>query len=185
MTSFSNHAFVAVWMALTVSAVAADWTQPVDVLFEDQKCVTYRARLSGDTLIVQARVHPPWHTFVMDNRQRAAEQLAGRRSLGIDLPTEIRVTGGVETLGPWHQTPPKDFSDPGMRWFSWGYDGEALFAAKVRRSGEGPARIAIRGQACTNAVCRNIDVEISLPLPNKAPDDDTPFDLTSLVRVRP
>jgi hypothetical protein len=164
---------------------AQEWTKPVDVLFELQKCVSYRARVSGDTLVVQAKVHPPWHTFVMDNMQRAAEKLAGRQSLGIDLPTEIKVVGGLEALGPWHQTPPKDFSNPAMRWFSWGYDDQAFFVTKVRRSGKGPARIAIRGQACTDMVCRNIDVEISLPLGGEATDPSLDVDLTSLVRVRP
>ena len=58
----------------------------------------------------------------MDNRIRAEEKLAGKKSLGIDHPTEIKVSGGLEVEGPWHQTNPKDFSRPELRWFSWGFE---------------------------------------------------------------
>ena len=74
------------------------------------------------------------------------------------------MSGGLEIAGPWHQSPPKDFSRPELLWFSWGFEERALFVAKVRRSGPGPARIAIGGQACTDKACKNIDLEISPPL---------------------
>ena len=83
--------------------------------------------------MVRAAIEPGWHTFAMDNKQRAEEKLAGRKSLGIDHPTEITLTGGLEMAGPWYQTPPKDFSKPELRWFSWGFERQALFAAKIRR----------------------------------------------------
>jgi hypothetical protein len=119
----------------------------------------------------------------MDNRVRAAEKLAGKQSLGVDLPTEIQISRGLEVIGPWYQSAPKDFSVPQMRWYSWGYEDHAMFAAKIRIRGAGPARIAIRGQACTDKMCKNIDVEISLPLPpNAAPP--ARLDLNHLVPVR-
>lgn len=171
--------------AATGAARAGDWTEPVEVRYELKRCVSYRARQSGQFLVVEVTLNPGWHTFTMDNKRRAAEKLAGRRSLGIDLPTEISLFQGLEVAGPWHQSPPKDFSRPELRWFSWGFENQALFVAKVRRSGAGPARIAIRGQACTETSCKNIDVEISVPLvdlsADAAPSD---VDLKTLIQVR-
>ncbi len=69
-----------------------DWTSPVEVRHDVQKCVSYRARLTGDFLVIQATHEAGWHTFAMDNKLRAQEKLAGKRSLGIDSPTEIAVT---------------------------------------------------------------------------------------------
>jgi DsbC/DsbD-like thiol-disulfide interchange protein len=162
---------------------ASDWTAPVEVLHEHRPCVSYRARLDGEFLVVQAKIEPGWHTFVMDNKQRSAEKLAGRQSLGVDGPTEIALSGGLEAAGPWHQSAPKDFSKPELRWFSWGYEQQAQFVAKVRRSGAGPAQIGIRGQACTETTCKNIDVTISLPL-SAATGTASAVDWKTLVPVR-
>ena len=68
-----------------------DWTSPVEVRHDVQKCVSYRARLSGEFLVIQATHEAGWHTYAMDNKLRAQEKLAGKRSLGIDSPTEIVV----------------------------------------------------------------------------------------------
>src|SRR5262250_1020950 len=85
-----------VWLALIFvgiasqsSAHAADWTDPVEVRQEAKRCVSYRARLDGQFLVVEASHEEGWHTYAMDNTQRAQEKLAGRKSLGIDRPTEI------------------------------------------------------------------------------------------------
>jgi hypothetical protein len=142
---------------------AGPWSAPVEVRHEETLCLTYRARLDGDYLVVRAAIEPGWHTFSMDNKKRAEEKLAGRRSLGIDQPTEIKLSGGLEAVGPWYQTAPKDFSKPELRWFSWGFEKEALFAVRVRRLGAVPARLAIRGQACTDVTCKNIDASLTLP----------------------
>jgi hypothetical protein len=161
----------------------AEWSEPVEVRHDLRPCISYKARLEGDLLVVQATLAGGWHTFAMDNQRRADEKLAGKQSLGIDQPTAISVTSGLEVIGPWHQSPPKDFSKPELRWFSWGFENQALFAAKVRRSGAGPARIAVRGQACTESTCKNIEVALSLPLSGSrsgAPDTD----LKTLVPVR-
>ena len=143
------------------AARAGEWSEPVEVRHDENLCLSYQARLDGPFLVVRAKIESGWHTFAMDNKQRAEEKLAGRRSLGIDHPTEILLSGGLERVGPWYQTPPKDFSKPALRWFSWGFEQQALFAVKVRRL-SGPSRIAIRGQACTETTCKNIDVTISL-----------------------
>ena len=166
-------------------APAADWTGPVDVRHDFKPCVSYRARLDGEILVLQATHEPGWKTYAMDNKRRADEKLTGRQSLGLEAPTEITVTGGLRLAGPWRQSPPKDFSKPELQWFSWGFDGQALFVAKVRRAGAGPAQIAVRGQACTEMICKRVDVAISLPLPGAgARAAPSSVDLKSLVRVR-
>ncbi len=167
------------------AARPGDWTEPAEVRHEENLCLSYRARVDGPFLVVRATLESGWHTFAMDNKQRAEEKLAGKRSLGIDHPTEFILSGGLETVGPWYQTPPTDFSKPELRWFSWGFDGQALFVAKVRRTGAGPARIAIRGQACTDVTCKNIDVALSLPLANTNTDaEPSDIHLKNLVQVR-
>jgi hypothetical protein len=175
---------VILFAACTPAAQAGDWTGPVVVRHELKPCVTYRAQLSGPFLVIQASLEPGWHTFTMDNKQRAAEKLAGKKSLGIDQPTEIALSEGLEAAGPWHQSPPKDFSKPELRWYSWGFEERALFVAKVRRSGTGPARIVVRGQACTESTCKNIDVELSVPLPAKLDTAKPDIDLQTLIQVR-
>jgi hypothetical protein len=165
------------------AAVAADWTEPVAVLHEFRPCISYRARLDGEFVVVAAKIEPGWHSFVMDNKERSAEKLAGRQSLGVDGPTEITLSEGLETAGPWYQSAPKDFSKPELRWYSWGYEGEAQFVAKVRRSGPGPAQIGIRGQTCTETTCKNIDVTIALPVTGVS-SAASEVDLAKLIAVR-
>jgi hypothetical protein len=148
---------------MAAGAFAADWTAPVEIRHEDELSIAYQARLDGDFLLVKATIGPGWHTFSMDNQRRVDEKLAGKKAISNDRPTGIIATGGLQTVGPWYQSPPKDFSHPELRWFSWGFEGQALFAAKVRRAGPGATKVALRGQACTSTVCKNIDVAISLP----------------------
>jgi hypothetical protein len=147
----------------TVAAAAGVWTAPVEVRHEDAVCIAYQARLDGPYLVVRASVGPGWHTFAMDNAKRAAEKLAGKPALSVDKATEIAVSGGLGIDGPWYQTAPRDFSRPELRWFSWGFDKQAVFAAKVRRTGAPGGSLRVRGQACTETICKNIDVTIPMP----------------------
>ncbi|MDX1979696.1 MAG: hypothetical protein SFV51_05460 [Bryobacteraceae bacterium] len=169
-------------LAAAGAALAGDWTKPVEVRHETTLCVTYRAKLSGGYLVIEAAHSKPWHTYAIDNKVRAAEKLAGKKSLGIDQPTAITVSGGLEVAGGWLQTPPKDLSKPELRWFTWGFEGQSLFAAKVRKTGPGPAKIGLRGQACTEANCKNIDAEIELPLSGMAGALDV--DLKALIPAK-
>src|SRR5580693_10713429 len=116
---------------MAVVLIAGGWTAPVEVRFQEDLCLSYKARLDGPFLVVRATVEPGWHTFAMDNKQRAEEKLAGKRSLGIDHPTEIVLSGGLEAVGPWYQSAPKNFSKPELRWFSWGYEQQAFFVTRV------------------------------------------------------
>jgi hypothetical protein len=161
---------------------AAEWSAPVEVQHELKPVLTYRARVDGDLLVIEAALQPGWKTFTIDNVQRAAEKLAGKPSLGIDQPTRIKPGAGIELAGPWHQLPPKDFSKPALRWFSWGYENQALFAAKIRRSGSGDSQIGIRGQTCTETTCKNIDVTVAVPA--SSGETTSSVDLKGLVPVR-
>jgi hypothetical protein len=163
------------------SATAADWSAPVEVHHDTTKCVTYRAKLSGDFLVVNATHEPGWHTNAMDNEKRAEIKLAGKQALGVDRPTSFKLSQGLEVAGPWYQTEPKDKSKPELRWFTWIFEGEARFVAKVKHAGAGPGQVAIRGQACTESICKEISVTLAVPLQDPGTAD---VDLKSLVQVQ-
>lgn len=160
--------------------LAGDWGAPVVVQHQYKPVVTYQARLDGGYLVIRAQIEPGWHTFTMDNELRAAEALKGQMSLGVDGPTKIAAGAGVEIAGPWLQSAPQDFSKPDMRWYSWGYEGEAVFAAKAQGTGDG-AVVALSGQACSETTCKNIDVDIPVPA---GADDGADLGIGKLVAVR-
>ncbi len=170
--------------AFAAAAQSDDWTQPVELTFNQVRCISYRAKLDGSYLVVEAAPAPGWHTFAMDNARRAAEKLQGKKALSQDMPTQIAVSGGLAAVGPWFQSPPKDFSRPKLRWFSWGFEDRALFMVKVRRSGDEPALVVISGQVCTETTCKRVDVSISIPSGAPAYADTAAADLNSLIQVR-
>lgn len=187
MTSLQARTYArAVLILLLLSCVpgawAGEWSETVEVRMEVELCVSYRAKLDGDLLVVEATHAGEWHTYAMDNKLRAEEKLAGKPSLGIDAPTEIELNGGLEIAGPWRQSEPTDLSKPELRWFTWGYSEPALFVAKVRRGGDGPARIGIRGQACDASRCKNIEAELLTPLGGAV--GAVKGDYSSLIEVR-
>ena len=150
-------------LPLVMALLAGTWSEPVHVLHEMQPVVTYRGQIAGDWLVIEASLAPGWKTFAIDNERRADERRAGKPSLGIDQPTQLTPGPSLAVTGPWHQLPPKDFSKPQLRWFTFGYQDRAVFAAKVRRTGKGPYPVEIRGQACTDTTCKNIDVTVQAP----------------------
>jgi hypothetical protein len=186
MTGLNRRAALAVLIgARAWAAQPGDWSAAVEVRHEDDLCVAYQARVDGAFVLVRATLGSGWHTFAMDNKQRAEEKLAGKPALSIDRSTEITAAAGLETVGPWYQSPPKDFSRPELRWFSWGFDRQALFTVKIRRLSAATARLVLRGQACTETICKNIDVAIVLPRANSKTDaNPSSIDLKSLVPVR-
>ena len=149
---------------LLLLTVAVDgWGAPAVVTHDDQPCVTYRARVAGGYLAIEVKLEPGWHTFAMDNDKRATAKLAGKKALSVDKPTQLQPEG-IEVTGAWLQTPPKDFSQPDLRIFSWGFEGEARFVAPAKVEAAGAVgRVRIRGQACTQRVCKNVDVVAEAP----------------------
>lgn len=149
---------------LLLLSVAADaWGPPAVVSHDDRPCITYRAQVAGGYLVVEAKLEPGWHTFTMDNDKRATAKLAGKKALAIDKPTSVHPEG-LEVSGPWLQSQPKDFSQPELRIFSWGFEGEALFMAPAKVATDTSGRVRIKGQACTQSVCKNVDVVAEAPV---------------------
>jgi hypothetical protein len=179
MKAITVQAMICLGVACAQAATGG-WSAPADVVHDEERCVSYRASLRGEFLVVEATHHGSWYTYAMDNKKRAEEKLAGKPSLGIDMPTEIKLTDGLEAAGPWLQTPPKDYSRPELQWFTWVFKDQALFAAKVRKSGTGPARVGIGGQVCNGSTCKKVDVALSVPLT----DSGSAADLNGLVPVR-
>jgi hypothetical protein len=173
---------VAVFAMIGMARAAgpAGWSEPVEVRHQETLALTYRARLDGPYLVIRAAIEPGWHTFAMDNKVRAEEKLAGKKALSVDQPTEFTLTG-IRTAGGWLQSSPKDFSRPELRMFSWGYEKEAVFAVRARRVGAGPMTIGVRGQACTETICKNIDATIAVPPPTGRAAET---DVKSLIPVK-
>lgn len=162
---------------LSLVLLATGWGAPVPVMVDDEVCATYEARLAGDQLVVRVRLGKGWHTFAMDNAVRAVEALKGKKALSADLPTKVTPGEGLTVTGPWKQTAPQDFSKPELRIFTWGFEGEALFAAPVKREGA-VGKVGVKGQACTPSICKNIDVKVDVGM------DTGPLDASTLVAVR-
>jgi hypothetical protein len=121
----------------------------------------------------------------MDNKTREQEKLAGKPSLGTEKDTAVTVVKGLATSGPWMQAQPKDLSQPAIRHFTWGYEKEAMFAAKVRRTGAGPAEIQVTGQACAADICKNIEVTLALPVgKGKVASSDSSLELLIPVKAQ-
>jgi DsbC/DsbD-like thiol-disulfide interchange protein len=166
---------------LSTALSAGDWSAPAEIRSDEDLVISYRAKVDGPNLIVKAMLKPGWHTFAMDNKVRADEKLAGKKALGEDRPTSFNVTGGLAVDGAWLQSAPVDFSKPELRIFTWGYEKEALFAAPIKRTGTPTAKVAIRAQACTESICRDIttSLEVTIGAPSAAS-----IDLASLTPVR-
>ena len=150
-------------LLLFLSTAVDGWGLPAVVSHEDQPCITYRAQLAGGYLAVEVKLEQGWHTFAMDNDKRAAAKLAGKKALSVDKPTHLQPEG-IDVTGAWLQSSPKDFSQPELRIFSWGFEGEARFVAPAKVTTADSARVHIRGQACTQTVCKNVDVVAEVPI---------------------
>jgi hypothetical protein len=157
------------------------WSPSVEARRRNLKVASYRAKLAGDTLLVEVTHEPGWHSYALDNLERAKKK-ATEPLLGIEKSTRIVLGGGLRTAGKWRQSPPKDLSQPEINWFTWGFEGTALFAVKIQRSGKAKeAVITINGQACKETTCVIIDdLEIRLPL-NASSSEKISFDLASLI----
>ena len=173
---------VAVAAMFAASLWAGNWSAPAEATDgAGNALVTCRAKLSGDHLVVEVRATQGWHVYAMDNQRRAKEALAGRMSLGVEQDTEVRVSGGLKVVGDWFQTKPEDFSQPELRWYSYGFEGTSTLAAEVERAVGESAIVTVRAQACDSASCVAVEAELSVPLADTA---EEPFSTDGLVPVR-
>jgi hypothetical protein len=167
--------------ALVCSQQSSGWTPSVEVKKGNLKVASYRARLSGDILLIEVTHEPGWHTYALDNLE-CAKKRAGETPLGIEKDTKIEVSGGIEIVGKWRQSPPKDLSQPDISWFTWGFEGVSLFAAMVKKTGAAEGVIRINAQACNAATCAMVD-DLEIKLPIVAGNSLADFDLTQLIEV--
>lgn len=165
----------------SLASATDNWTPPVEVKKGKLKVGAYQAQLMGDVLVVRMTHEEGWHTYALDNLERAKKKV-GEPPLGIEKNTKIEVSGGLKAVGNWRQSVPKDLSQPAINWYTWGFEGVALFAAKVERTSGDEAVITINGQGCQATTCVVIDdLEIRLPLASG--NNNGRFDLTPLVEA--
>lgn len=179
MTALARIASV---VLLSTPLIAGDWSLPsIATTREGQPLLTCRARLAGDYLLIELRANEGWHVYAMDNEQRSVEALAGKMSLGVEQNTEVEVRGGLESLGEWFQSEPRDFSRPELRWYSYGFEGTSLLAGRVRRNGMPSATVTVRAQVCDSTSCERVEAQLQLSV---TADDESDFTTDGLVRVR-
>jgi len=168
---------------LNLSATA-EWSESATVDYRDEVVVSYRAQLAGEYLIVEAVHAEGWHTYSMDNVERARER-TGKERPETELPTRISVEGSLKVTGAWRQSPPKDLSQAEIHWYTWGFEERAIFAVNVVRSGSGSATITIDGQACNASRCRMVDrITIDISSTGSAESASVEQLLADLVEVR-
>ena len=166
---------------LLPAAWAGDWSTPARAAARDGTAlVVCRSKLAGDYLLVEVQAAAGWHVYAMDNEIRAKDALAGRMSLGVEQSTEVLVDGGLQVVGAWYQSEPRDFSQPELRWYSYGFEGTALLAARVTRTGAPTAGVTVRAQACDSASCVSVEAEMELQIDTAGAGE---FSLTGLVPV--
>lgn len=165
-------------LALSTASSAGDWSAPARAEAPDGRVLmTCRSRLAGDFLVVELEPADGWHVYAMDNEDRAKRALAGKMSLGVEQNTEVIVTGGLQPIGEWYQSEPLDFSQPELRWYSYGFDDKSLLAARVRRGEEPKAEVTVRAQACDSSSCVSVEADMELSLDGEAGAGFTPAGL--------
>ena len=166
-----------------VSSLAAPGRQDepgVRVWLDDMHALSYRARVEGDWLVVEATHEPGWHTYAMDNVVRAREK-SGKMRPETELPTVITPLDGLTIKGDWRQSPPLDLSTPDIRWYTWGFERRSYFAVRVDKAIL-PSSVQIDAQACTDALCAMVDALV-VPVDSSETDGQWLVDPESLVVV--
>ena len=173
---------VAIAALFAASLWAGGWSAPAEATdAAGNALVTCRAKLTGEHLVVEIQAIEGWHVYAMDNERRAKEALAGKMSLGVEQNTEVQVSEGLKVVGGWYQTKPEDFSQPELRWYSYGFEGTSTLAAEVERTSGDSARVTVRAQACDSASCVAVEAGLDVPLTDGAGEG---FSTDSLVPVR-
>jgi len=168
----------------TLPVSAEGWTAREEVLRGTERVAAYRARIAGDILLVEATHGEQWHTYAMDNPERAVAA-GGNLDLGLELPTRIEVSGGAQVVGRWRQSRPLDLSDPEIGWYTWGFADTAYFAVRLDRVPDKAITVTINAQACSDSACRMIDrVILVVDAGGSQPDGVLPIDFEELVPVK-
>ena len=167
--------------------LAGQWSDPYDVMYRFDVVVSYKAMLVGDVLLIEATHAPEWHTYSMDNIERARKK-SGKEEPETEIPTRIELSGGLKVSGNWYQTDPVELSQLEILWYTWGFEKVSRFAVKVERVDGQKANITINGQSCNATLCSMVEDAI-LELPLSAPGEfatdvkKSAFDFSTLVKV--
>ena len=153
----ANRLAVLMLAGIATAAVAQDAGEPArqEVWLGENLAVSYAARTEADWLIVDVWHEPGWHTYAMDNVQRARE-VTGKARPDTELPTVITPSPEIELAASWRQTAPTELSQPELRWYTWGFADRSFFAARVLRADPG-GWIQVDAQACTDRLCAMVD----------------------------
>ena len=147
--------------------LVGQWSEAYEVMYRFDVIVTYKAKLDGDVLLIEATHASEWHTYSMDNIERARKK-SGKEDPETELPTRIEISGGLKIPGNWYQTEPIELSQPEILWYTWGFEKVSRFAVRVERIEGKEAKITINGQVCTETLCSTVDdATLTIPLPSK------------------
>lgn len=156
-------------------AYASDWSDPVTVMRRRQGMVVeYRAKIDSGHLVIEAKHGKGWHTYSMDNPQRASKK-TGKAKADTELPTRIEIEGAVEVTGAWHQTQPKDLSMTDIGWYTWGFENTSYFSAPIKKMDGDNVTLTINAQACNENSCSMVEGQsITLPVSKIDPPAEKP-----------
>jgi len=162
---------LAALVLLPTIASATDWSEAKELRQRRRGViVSYRAKLEGHWLMVEAIHGEGWHTYALDNVERA-RKATGEKVPDTELPTVITVSGGLQTAGSWHQSKPKDLTNKEIQWYTWGFQGKVYFAVPVERTPGDTATVTINAQVCNDSACSMAkDLRIMIDLPNDLED---------------
>lgn len=164
------------------------WSESVEVWYRQNIVVSYRAKLEGNMLVIEASHTSGWHSYAMDNIERARKK-SGKTKPETEIPTRIELSGGLKIVNNWYQTEPIDLSQKEIEWYTWGFENVARFVVKVERVAGIEAIIKINGQVCDATTCTGIDdLTLSLSLSSTENFFSNPkkssLDLSQFVEVR-
>lgn len=148
------------------------WSEPDYVRRGNDRIVRYRAAIANGHLLVEATHEPDWHSYAMDNPQRSAAASKGSPAAAgsHELPTVIQTPDSLATGGSWKQTPPTDYSKPGIHWYTYGFSGISYFALPLKELPKEAFKVSVTSQVCDTESCAGtFELELEVPIPNADP----------------
>ncbi|MEM7674304.1 MAG: hypothetical protein AAF212_13250 [Verrucomicrobiota bacterium] len=143
------------------------WSPAAAAYYGDLAVVRYRAAMFGNTLVVEASHADTWKTYAIDNAKRSKEAFG--ENAQHENPTVINLPETVAPKDPWRQTRPKDYSKPGMNWFTWGFEGKAYFSIELESWPKEGFEIIVSAQVCDPKSCAMANnLVLTVPAENNA-----------------
>jgi hypothetical protein len=161
-------------MLLSPVLWAGEWSESKEIRQRRSGVViSYRAKLEGNWLIVEASHGKGWHTYTLDNLERAQKK-TGKEKPETELSTVIELSGGLKAVGSWYQSKPKELSTPEISWYTWGFENVSRFATQVELIDDETATITINAQACNESQCSMVsDLKLTLETPDELAESDS------------